>query len=187
MVTKRLTPRSIHLGAVLAVLAFPWIVKVNAQPVTPSMLDDNLAVRPVISGLNSPTSMAFLGDNDFLVLEKATGNVKHVVKGVVVGVALDLAVNNASERGLLGIALHPNFSANHFVYLYSVWVCAAAATLIAHHRPIIRLTQSYCARATQTHRSCRRSSAPGLENCAPPPTRASANNRPCRTRRIHWD
>ena len=69
--------------------------------------------------------MAFLGDNDFLVLEKATGNVKHVVNGVVVGVALDLAVNNASERGLLGIALHPNFSANHFVYLY--WSCQGTA------------------------------------------------------------
>ena len=35
MVIERLPPRFIHLGAVLAVLAFPWIVKVNAQPVTP--------------------------------------------------------------------------------------------------------------------------------------------------------
>ena len=34
------------------------------------------------------------------------------------GTALDLAVNSASERGLLGIALHPNFAANGFVYLY---------------------------------------------------------------------
>ena len=32
--------------------------------------------------------------------------------------ALDLAVNSASERGLLGIALHPDFAFNHFVYLY---------------------------------------------------------------------
>jgi aldose sugar dehydrogenase len=32
-------------------------------------------------------------------------------------------VNNASERGLLGIALHPNFAANHFVYLF--WTCQA--------------------------------------------------------------
>jgi glucose/arabinose dehydrogenase len=31
---------------------------------------------------------------------------------------LDLAVNSASERGLLGIALDPSFSTNHFVYLY---------------------------------------------------------------------
>ena len=34
------------------------------------------------------------------------------------GTALDLAVNSASERGLLGIALHPRFATNGFVYLY---------------------------------------------------------------------
>ena len=28
------------------------------------------------------------------------------------------SVNSASERGLLGIALHPNFAVNHFVFLY---------------------------------------------------------------------
>ena len=31
---------------------------------------------------------------------------------------LDLAVNSASERGALGIALHPNFLLNGYVYLY---------------------------------------------------------------------
>src|SRR5262249_18214480 len=30
----------------------------------------------------------------------------------------NLPVNNASERGLLGIALDPNFTSNHLVYLY---------------------------------------------------------------------
>jgi glucose/arabinose dehydrogenase len=62
--------------------------------------------------------MAFLGPNDFLVLEKATGKVQHVVNGAVVGTALDLAVNSASERGLLGIALQPDFANTHGVYLY---------------------------------------------------------------------
>ena len=33
-------------------------------------------------------------------------------------VALDLAVNSGSERGLLGIALHPKFRKNGFVYLF---------------------------------------------------------------------
>ena len=37
------------------------------------------------------------------------------------GTVLDLAVNNASERGLLGIALHPAFPAVPWVYLY--WSC----------------------------------------------------------------
>ncbi|MCI0456178.1 MAG: PQQ-dependent sugar dehydrogenase, partial [Gemmataceae bacterium] len=82
------------------------------------LLDPNLGVRPVISGLSQPTGLAFLGDNDFLVLEKGTGRVQRVVNGVLAGTALDLAVNAGSERGLLGIALSPNFANDHNVYLY---------------------------------------------------------------------
>jgi glucose/arabinose dehydrogenase len=59
-----------------------------------------------------------------LVTEKQTGRVRHI-QGGVAKTALDLAVNNASERGLLGIALDPNFSTNGFVYLY--WTCQAPA------------------------------------------------------------
>jgi uncharacterized repeat protein (TIGR01451 family) len=87
----------------------------------PCMLDPNLSVNTVVSGLTEPTGIAFLGADDFLVLEKSTGQVKRVVNGVVQGVVLDLAVNAASERGLLGIALHPDFASNGFVYLY--WTC----------------------------------------------------------------
>lgn len=90
------------------------------QPAAPSpiMLDDNLTVSTVITGLDQPTSMAFIGPGDFLVLEKASGKVKRIVNGLLHSTPLDLAVNNASERGLLGIALHPKFSQNGFVYLY---------------------------------------------------------------------
>jgi glucose/arabinose dehydrogenase len=44
--------------------------------------------------------------------------VKFVQGKRVAGVALDLAVNNRSERGLLGIAMSPTFTRDHFVYLY---------------------------------------------------------------------
>jgi uncharacterized protein (TIGR03118 family) len=87
-------------------------------PEGPTMVDPNLTVTTVISGLDQPTSMVFLDDGDFLVLEKASGKVQHIVKGAVVGTALDLAVNSASERGLLGIALQPDFAQSHGVYLY---------------------------------------------------------------------
>ena len=84
----------------------------------PSMADSNLGVRTVVSGLSQPIAMAFLGDDDFLVLEKASGQVKRVTNGVVTAVVLDLAVNSASERGLLGIALDPDFPSTPHVYLY---------------------------------------------------------------------
>jgi glucose/arabinose dehydrogenase len=82
------------------------------------MLDPLLAVRAVVSGLAQPTSVAFLGASDLLVLEKATGQVKRITNGALAGTVLDLAVNSASERGLLGVALHPRFPAQPFVYLF---------------------------------------------------------------------
>jgi len=91
---------------------------VNTASSGPSMFDPNLSVKTVVSGLSQPTCMAFIGDNDFFVLEKNTGKVQRVVNGVIQGAVLDLPVNSASERGLLGIALHPNFASNGFVYLY---------------------------------------------------------------------
>ena len=80
---------------------------IQAAAVAPTMLDPNLTVNTVLSGLNQPTTMAFIGDNDFFVLEKTTGKVQRVVNGVLTNTVLDLPVNGASERGLLGIALHP--------------------------------------------------------------------------------
>lgn len=102
------------------ILLLAVAVAVAAQP---SMVDTRLDVRPVVTGLALPTAIAFLGPNDLFVIEKNTGNVKHVVNGTVQGTVLDLAVNNASERGLLGIALHPDFPTNPGVYLY--WTCSA--------------------------------------------------------------
>ena len=90
----------------------------RAQNAQPELVDSNLNVRAVVTGLNMPTSMAFIGPNDFLVLEKMTGKVQRVVNGTVQSTALDLAVNSGSERGLLGIALHPRFPATPWVYLY---------------------------------------------------------------------
>ena len=93
-------------------------ILIQAAAVAPTMLDPNLTVSTVLSGLNQPTSLAFIGDNDFFVLERASGKVQRVVNGVLTSTVIDLPVNGASERGLLGIALHPKFSQNGFVYLY---------------------------------------------------------------------
>ncbi|TYB97745.1 PQQ-dependent sugar dehydrogenase [Micromonospora sp. WP24] len=117
---RRRTRRSV---ALLALAATGLSVTVtggpaNAEPGGPTMLDPKLAVRTAVTGLVSPTGMAFLGDDDMFVIEKTTGRVQRVVDGVVAGTPLDLAVNAASERGLLGIALHPRFPANPGVYLY---------------------------------------------------------------------
>jgi glucose/arabinose dehydrogenase len=52
------------------------------------------------------------------VLEKATGRVRIVQNRAITGTAIDLPVANDSERGLLGIALAPDFGVgSSFVYL----------------------------------------------------------------------
>jgi aldose sugar dehydrogenase len=119
-----------HHVLVFALVAAPLVVRwhgiVDSTVVAqsgPTLTDANLRVRTVVAGLNQPTSMAFLDSDEFFVLEKGSGMVKRVANGSVTATALDLAVNNASERGLLGIALHPQFASNHWVYLY--WTCAA--------------------------------------------------------------
>jgi glucose/arabinose dehydrogenase len=76
------------------VLAAPSITK-----------DPNLKVETLINGLDSPTSMAFIDNNNILVLEKG-GQVRLVSNGVLQDKpVLQVSVDTASERGLLGIAI----------------------------------------------------------------------------------
>lgn len=65
-----------------------------------------------------PTAMAFAPDGRLFVTEH-DGNVR-VVKGRVLGSTpfLSLKVDSRGERGLLGIAFHPDFASNRFVYVY---------------------------------------------------------------------
>jgi len=67
--------------------------------------DSNLKVETVVTGLSSPTSMAFIDNNNILVLEKG-GQVRLVSNGVLVAKpVLQVSVATESERGLLGITI----------------------------------------------------------------------------------
>src|SRR5262249_10541459 len=46
------------------------VTNINTPSSGPTMLDPNLSVKTVVSGLSQPTTMAFIGNNDFLVFEK---------------------------------------------------------------------------------------------------------------------
>jgi aldose sugar dehydrogenase len=77
----------------------------------PSIKDPDLKVITVVEGLKRPTSMAFLGPDDFLVLEKNSGIVKRIVNGnIVASPVLDVSVANDKERGLLGVAVQSDNS-----------------------------------------------------------------------------
>ena len=117
--------RFVVVAALSGILSIGSLSAAVAQEEGPTVVDPNLNVETAVDGLELPTSIAFLGDNDLFVLEKNSGKVKRVIDGEVTATVLDLAVNNSSERGLLGIALHPDFPTNPGVYLY--WTCKAAA------------------------------------------------------------
>ena len=111
----RPTDRSTGIGAIAASLAAALAVATSptlADTIPAAMLDPNLQATPIlVNGIAQPIGIVFLGStNDYLVLEKASGQVKRVIGGVLQGApVLDLAVNSNSERGLLSMVLHPDF------------------------------------------------------------------------------
>jgi aldose sugar dehydrogenase len=84
MNTQKCSNLTLHLTCTFLAAHFGLPSMLNAQD-PPSLVDPNLGIRTIVENLDQPTSMAFLGPNDFLVLEKATGQVKRVVNGAVQG------------------------------------------------------------------------------------------------------
>ena len=86
--TKRLSPRQIP--SIVVVLAIAFIIglllfsyfPINAE-VEPTIVDNELRVEVVTQGVKFPSNIAFLGQDDILVLEKDTGKVRRIVNGVM--------------------------------------------------------------------------------------------------------
>jgi len=110
-------------GGGLALCGALWAAGAGGEPVIVDPAPDDpavdwdLRVEPVdlelLPGsppLENPSALVFFGprpNEEFLVLEEDTGRVRHFVQRKEQAVALDLEVG---ERGLVGIALHPNFN-----------------------------------------------------------------------------
>src|SRR5215216_6391058 len=81
----------------------------------PVMHDDEMTVQVVFEGLKFPTSMAFLGPDDILVLEKNEGTVKRIVNGEMLSEPLlKVDVSTLSERGMLGIVISKDETSHRF-------------------------------------------------------------------------
>jgi len=111
---KRCIALPLMLAGATAFLSLAAPYQAAAQP---DLLVRDLKVRVLVTGLSQPTAIAFLGRRYVFVAEKATGKVQKFLNGTLTTV-LDLSVNSASERGLLGMALHPDFPTNKGVYLF---------------------------------------------------------------------
>jgi aldose sugar dehydrogenase len=84
----------------------------------PSLSSKKLVAEKVVGGLETPTGIAFIGENDILAVEKNSGKVLRILNGDVLPEPLiDVNVANEVERGLLGISVANN-SANSKLYVF---------------------------------------------------------------------
>jgi len=105
--------RARRAAAAAAVLA----VSVLCLPVTEVIAAEP---QPFVEGLSFPTNMAFLPDGTMLLTEKETGSVRVVTPGGEIAERpfITVPVIPDAERGLLGIAVHPDFEREPWIYLY---------------------------------------------------------------------
>jgi aldose sugar dehydrogenase len=92
----------------------------SSSSVIPILKDHELAMQYITSGLDFATGMAFLADNDVLVIEKNKGTVQRIIDGhLLEEPILDVNVANEVERGMLGIATsHNAHDDKTYVFLY---------------------------------------------------------------------
>jgi glucose/arabinose dehydrogenase len=104
------------IATVLTVIGAP-------KPAAAAVLPAGFREQTVLSGLDQPMNIEFAPDGRIFVAEKA-GRIKvfDSIADTTPTLFADLSVNvhNQHDRGLLGLALHPEFPAKPYVYvLYS--------------------------------------------------------------------
>src|SRR6478672_4274384 len=103
----------------LSNIVYAAYTKAPPSATGPTINDSGLKVETVAKGLKYPTSMAFLGSNDILVLEKNIGKVVRIVNGKMLSKpVLDVNVATNIERGMLGIAIAKHENGPTHVFLY---------------------------------------------------------------------
>jgi glucose/arabinose dehydrogenase len=103
-----------------AVLALVVAASLVVLAPSATALPRNAKVQKYKMGLNFPVDMARApGSRTIFFTEKNTGKIR-VLKGrnLKGRACATLNVNSNGERGLLGIALHPNFKKTRYLYVY---------------------------------------------------------------------
>jgi len=113
--------KRIRIGGIIAAIIFAiiiWVSPSNPPPIPePTAEYDNEYVQVLATNLEKPWAIDFAGDKIF-VTEKV-GRIRVIESGVLLEDPLaTLRTVNAFDGGLLGIAVHPNFEKNHFLYVY---------------------------------------------------------------------
>jgi len=112
--------KRIRIAGIVAALIFAIIIwaSPNSPPIPePMIASGNEFVQVLAINLEKPRAIDFAGDKIF-VTEKI-GRIRVIESGVLLEEPLaTLRTVNAFDGGLLGIAVHPDFAENHFLYVY---------------------------------------------------------------------
>lgn len=103
----------------------------QTSSLTVKLNTDTPITTEIASGLEVPWAIAFLPDQSMLVTERP-GRVIYISKDGTMDTNPVITINSVKkigEGGLLGITLHPQFSQNHFVYLYYTYSSTGSNTL----------------------------------------------------------
>ena len=102
-------------------VALLW--SVSAQAESQFATGERFIEETVIEGIPIPTAIAFAPDSRiFLALKE--GSVRVVLNGALLPtpfIDLSAIINKSTDRGLLGIAVDPQFPQKPYVYLSYVW------------------------------------------------------------------
>ena len=97
----------------------------------------DLQLQPVLSDLDFPVGLSLDPDGRIFYNERLTGAIRIINPGwqLAPNACALISVSAGGEQGLLGLTLDPNFSSNHYVYVYYT---APGATM----NRVVRYTES---------------------------------------------
>lgn len=103
----------------LLVLAIAAILLIsNLVRAEPTTINPKFVVERIFTANFKPSTMAFLGADDILVLDRDAGKVFRIIDGVQSKPLLDVNVATVGYRGLLGVAVSANEKNIPNVFLY---------------------------------------------------------------------
>lgn len=98
-------------------------------------------IQTLLTGMDEPADMAFDPNGRLFYTERVNGAVRLFANGVLqASPVVTFEVDSDFERGLLGIAVDPNFNSNHFLYAY--YTCAVGPDCPSQENRVVRFVES---------------------------------------------
>lgn len=116
-------------------------VVVNPLPEGREALPPGVVVETVLTGMDKPVAMVFDPQGRLFYTEKDSGNVRLFANGTLQpNPVINFKVDAGNERGLLGITIDPNFSQNHYIYIY--YTCLVGPDCTSTENRVVRFVES---------------------------------------------